>query len=236
VTDDWAGLRAATEFLDYDHPVVGNFVTKALGDVAGGTDIEKAVRLYYAVRDGIQYDVYDADLSRTGLTASAIISRGKGFCVHKSIVYAAAVRSVGIPSRIVYGDVRNHLASPRLRELVGGDIFRFHSLASVYLEDRWVKATPVFNRLLCRLYGMTPLEFDGRADSLYHPFDGEGRRHMEFLKFHGDFDDVPYDLVVDGIRQAHPKLFASSTQTAAGSLVTEATKENATDAANEVPA
>lgn len=228
----------ATAFLDYDHPVVASFVAQALGDNTGTSDIDKAVALYYAVRDGIRYDVYDADLSRTGLTASAIISRGRGFCVHKSIVYAAAVRSVGIPSRIVYGDVRNHLASPRLRELVGGDVFRFHSLASVRLEGRWVKATPVFNKLLCRLYGMTPLEFDGRSDSLYHPFDAEGRRHMEFLKFHGDFDDVPYDLVVNGIREAHPKLFASSTTTAAGSLVTEATheKEDARDAADQVPA
>lgn len=226
----------ATEFLDYDHPVVSDFVAKALGKTGGATDIEKAVKLYYAVRDGILYDVYDADLSRAGLTASAILSRGRGFCVHKSIVYAAAVRSVGIPSRIVYGDVRNHLASPRLRELVGGDIFRFHSLASVRLEGRWVKATPVFNKLLCRLYGMTPLEFDGRSDSLYHPFDAQGRQHMEFLKFHGDFDDVPYDLVVGGIREAHPKLFASSTKTATGSLVTEAVEEDSHDAANQVSA
>jgi transglutaminase-like putative cysteine protease len=222
VTADLADLTAPTRFLDHDHPVVGAFVRKALGDPGDATDIDKAVKLYYAVRDGIRYDVYDADLSTTGLTASAIISRGKGFCVHKSIVYAAAVRAVGIPSRIVYGDVRNHLASPRLRELVGGDIFRFHSLASVHLDGRWVKATPVFNKLLCKLYGMAPLEFDGRADSLYHPFDGEGRRHMEFLKFHGDFDDVPYDLVVNGIRQAHPRLLASSTKTASGSLTAEA--------------
>jgi transglutaminase-like putative cysteine protease len=226
----------ATEFLDYDHPVVKDFVAKALGETSGATEIEKAVKLYYAVRDGILYDVYDADLSRAGLTASAILRRGRGFCVHKSIVYAAAVRSVGIPSRIVYGDVRNHLASPRLRELVGGDIFRFHSLASVQLDGNWVKATPVFNKLLCRLYGMTPLEFDGRSDSLYHPFDAQGRQHMEFLKFHGDFDDVPYDLVVGGIREAHPKLFASSTKTATGSLVTEAVKENSRDAANQVSA
>jgi transglutaminase-like putative cysteine protease len=226
----------ATEFLDYDHPVVSDFVAKALGETGEATDIEKAVKLYYAVRDGILYDVYDADLSRAGLTASAILSRGRGFCVHKSIVYAAAVRSAGIPSRIVYGDVRNHLASPRLRELVGGDIFRFHSLASVRLDGRWVKATPVFNKLLCRLYGMTPLEFDGRSDSLYHPFDAQGRQHMEFLKFHGDFDDVPYDLVVGGIREAHPKLFASSTKTATGSLVTEAVEEDSHDAANQVSA
>lgn len=236
MTADLAGLTAPTEFLDHDHPAVTAFVDDALGDLGDASDVDKAVRLYYAVRDGIRYDVYDADLSRAGLTASAIIGRGKGFCVHKAIVYAAAVRSVGIPGRIVYGDVRNHLASPRLRELVGGDVFRFHSLSSVHLDGRWVRATPVFNKLLCKLYGMAPLEFDGRADSLYHPFDSDGRRHMEFLTFHGDFDDVPYDLVVDGIRQAHPRLFAGRTTTASGSLIAEASREHAREVPDEVPA
>jgi transglutaminase-like putative cysteine protease len=214
-------LRRPTEFLDYDSPEVRDFVAAALPASEKMTDVERACALYYAVRDGIRYEVYGVELSRRRLTASSIIQEGKGFCVHKSIVYAAAVRSVGIPSRIVYGDVRNHLASERLRELVGGDVFRYHSLASVYLESKWVKATPVFNKRLCRLYGMSPLEFDGRSDSLYHPYDEQGRRHMEFIQMRGEFDDVPYETVVGGIKAAHPLLFASSTTTAAGSLAGE---------------
>ena len=217
-------LRQPTDFLDHESSTVREFVATALPERQELSDIEQACALYYAVRDGIRYEVYGADLSRTGLQASSVITAGTGFCVHKSIVYAAALRSVGIPSRIVYGDVRNHLASPRLRELVGGDVFRFHSLTSVYLDGKWVKATPVFNKLLCRLYKISPLDFDGRSDSLYHPYDEQGRRHMEFLHMHGEFDDVPYDMVIDGIRQAHPKLFASSAhhKTAAGSLAAEA--------------
>ena len=216
-------LRLPTAFLDSDNAEVEAFVAKALRNLpAGSSDIDAAVALYYAVRDGIRYEVYDTDLSTAGLRASAVIRAGKGFCVHKAIVYAAAVRSIGIPSRIVYGDVRNHLASDRLRELVGGDVFCFHSLTSVYLDGRWVKATPVFDRLLCRLYRIRPLDFDGRSDSLYHPYDEQGRRHMEFLRMHGEFDDVPYDLVVGGLRRAHPKLFGSRTTTAAGSLAGEA--------------
>ncbi|WP_409180388.1 transglutaminase-like domain-containing protein [Amycolatopsis sp. VS8301801F10] len=216
-------LTRPTEFLDYESPTVRTFVENALSGKDAKTDTDKAIALYYAVRDGIRYEVYGADLSRSGLKASSVIEAGFGFCVHKSIVYAAAVRSVGIPSRIVYGDVRNHLASERLRQLVGGDVFRYHSLASVHLDGKWVKATPVFNKLLCRLYKIAPLEFDGRSDSLYHPYDELGRRHMEFLRMHGDFDDVPYDQVVDGIRQAHPLLFASSgKKTTAGSLADEA--------------
>ncbi|MFG2605978.1 transglutaminase family protein [Streptomyces sp. NPDC048514] len=223
---------APTEFLDHTSPVVRAFVEQVLpaGDVPEGEGVDddaerarrNAVALYYAVRDTIPYEVYGADLTRTGLSASGVLDRGYGFCVHKSILYAAAVRSVGVPSRLYYGDVRNHLASPRLRELVGGDVFRFHSLAVVRLGGRWVKATPVFNKMLCKLYGIKPLEFDGRSDSLYHPFDEQNRRHMEFLHVHGEFDDVPYDLVYEGIRTAHPRLFAGSHTTASGSLVAEA--------------
>ncbi|GAA1528482.1 transglutaminase family protein [Dactylosporangium maewongense] len=222
MTANLTGLTRPTYFLDHDHPVVAGFAAKALAGLdEGATDVDKAVRLYYAVRDGILYDVYHADLSRAGLTASAVIGRGRGFCLHKSIVYAAVVRAAGIPSRITYGDVRNHLASPRLRDLVGGDVF-FHSLTTVHLDGRWVRATPVFNKLLCRLYGMAPLEFDGRADSLYHPFDGDGNRHMEFLKFYGDFDDVPFDLVISTMRSKHPKFLSSASTTPSGSLIAEA--------------
>ncbi|HEU5469366.1 MAG TPA: transglutaminase-like domain-containing protein [Actinophytocola sp.] len=218
-----ANLLEPTEFLDHDSETVREFVHRTLPDGGAGlTATERAIALYYAVRDGIHYEVYGADLSRAGLRASSTIKRGKGFCVHKSIVYAAAVRSVGVPSRIYYGDVRNHLASPRLEELMGGNIFTFHSLTTVFLDGKWVRATPVFNKMLCQLYKIRPLDFDGRTDSMYHPYDEDGRRHMEFLHEHGEFDDVPYDMVVGGIRSAHPKLFETRHTTARGSLVADA--------------
>lgn len=212
---------AATEFLDHESPEVREFVAAALsraGDPA--TPVERAVALYYAVRDGIAYEVYGTDLSRAGLRASAVVRAGKGFCMHKSVLYAAAVRAVGVPSRIRYADVRNHLASPRLRELAGGDVF-FHSFTAVRPESRWVTATPVFNGLLCRLYRMRPLEFDGRADSHYHPFDAGGDQHMEFLADRGEYDDVPYDLVITTMRAAHPRLLDEA-HASTGSLRDEA--------------
>ncbi|MGH3879007.1 MAG: transglutaminase-like domain-containing protein [Actinophytocola sp.] len=213
---------APTELLDHESPQVRRFVEKAVGtDLSTMEPADRAVALFYAVRDGLRYEVYQSDLSRTGMRASAIIERGFGFCIHKSLVYAAVTRAAGVPSRIVLGDVRNHLASPRLRELVGGDLFRFHCLTEVHLGGRWVKATPVFNRLLCRLYKIAPLEFDGETDSVYHPYDEQGRRHMEFVHWHGEFDDFPYDLVVDGIREAHPLLFADTSRTTEGSLIEE---------------
>ena len=213
-----------TEFLDYESDEVQDLIKETLP----GTDlspIESAVALYYAVRDRIRYDVYGADLSRTGLRASQVRRARSGICIHKSVLYAACLRATGVPSRLVLTDVRNHLASQRLRELVGGDVFRFHCLTAVHTGRGWVRATPVFNKTLCRLYGITPLDFDGTRDSLYHPFDSDGRQHMEFLHHHGEFDDLPYDLVINGLRAAHPRVFADAEHLADGSLVTDARVE-----------
>lgn len=224
--DDHARLTAATDFLDYEHETVKAFVDKALDGIDRDTaaPVDLAVALYYAVRDGIHYEVYGRDLSPRGLRASSIIADGKGFCLHKSALYAACCRAVGIPARVHYSDVRNHLASDQLIEYIGGNIF-FHGLSTVYLDGQWIKVTPVFNKLLCRLYGMTPLEFDGRSDSLYHPFDANGRQNMEFLTDHGDFDDVPYEFVMSSMRRKHPKFLneaGTRTVNEGGSLADEA--------------
>ncbi|WP_329297182.1 transglutaminase domain-containing protein [Streptomyces sp. NBC_00659] len=213
---------AATEFIDHDSPEVHAFVRQAL-PAGARTPTERAVALYYAVRDGIRYEVYGADLSRAGLRASRVVRTGSGMCLHKSVLYAAALRSLGIPARLVLTDVRNHLASERLKQLLGGDVFHHHGLTALRLNGRWTKATPVFNKTLCRLYRMAPLDFDGMADSLHHPFDLQGRRQMEFLREHGEFDDLPYERVIGELRAAHPRLFdAGGERLAKGSLVREA--------------
>jgi transglutaminase-like putative cysteine protease len=218
-TTDLERALAPTEFLNSDAPEVREFVRRTLPE--DGLDSRAAaVRLYYAVRDGINYEVYGVDLSRTGVTAAHVARTGKGMCVHKSVLYAAAMRAVGIPARLVLTDVRNHLSSPALRKLVGGDVFRYHTFTTVHLDGAWVRATPVFNRLLCRLYGMRPLDFDGTADSVHHPYHDDGTRYLEVVREHGEFDDLPYQRLVDGMRGAHPGIFdgPESTRLVTGSL------------------
>ncbi|MEV6948452.1 transglutaminase family protein [Streptomyces sp. NPDC051172] len=212
---------AETEFLDHTSAEVRRLVASAAAD---GTPVERAVRLYHAVRDGIRYEVYGADLSRAGLRASSVLRRGSGMCLHKSVVYAAALRAAGIPSRLVLTDVRNHLASPRLLDLLGGDVFHQHCLTAVHLNGRWLRATPVFNRTLCRLYGIPELAFDGTTDSVHHAYGSGGALRMEFLREHGEFDDLPYDFVLDDLLRAHPRLFDApgATTFVRGSLAAEA--------------
>ncbi|HVK24123.1 MAG TPA: transglutaminase-like domain-containing protein [Actinokineospora sp.] len=214
----------ATEFLDHESAEVRALVDRVTDPAM--SPVAQAVALYYAVRDRLRYEVYGADLSRGGLRASTVLRTGSGMCLHKSVVYAAALRAVGVPSRLVLTDVRNHLASDRLRALVGGDMFTYHCLVSVHLDGQWIKATPVFNKTLCRLYRMAPLEFDGTGDSLYHPFDEQGRQQMEFVRTHGEFPDLPYERVIAGLRAAHPKLFDEPHKFAAGSLVADTYSTN----------
>src|SRR5215470_17689442 len=66
--------------------------------------------------------------------------------------------------------------------LARGSGFCVAKAAQLHLDGRWVKATPLFDRALCERFGVRPLEFDGRADSLFHAFDAAGRRHMEYVR------------------------------------------------------
>jgi transglutaminase-like putative cysteine protease len=192
-----------TPYLDGDHPRVRAFALEAS---AGEDPLEAARRLYLAVRDGFLYDPYSLDLTAAGLRASGVIERGRGYCVTKAVLLAAAARVAGIPARIGFADVRNHLASQRLLDLMGTDVFYWHGYAELWLDDRWVKATPAFNATLCAKLGVAPLEFDGRRDSILQPTDARGQKFMEYVLDRGPREDVPLEELREGMFGAYPFL------------------------------
>lgn len=199
-----ARLTRPTPIIDSDHPAVAAFARE---HAHGAKDaVDAAVRVYYAVRDGIRYDPYGAVLTVEGLRASSTLAARKGWCVAKSVLMAAACRSLGIPARLGFADVVNHLSTANLRASMNTDVFYWHGYTSVQLEGRWVKATTAFNIELCQKFGLLPLDFDGRSDSLYHPFDREGRRHMQYVKERGEYDDAPLDAMLETFRREYPKL------------------------------
>lgn len=210
IKTDLATALRPTRIIDSDHPAVTAFARQAVGAIP--TAREQAVAIYYAVRDGFRYDPYHMVLTEHGLAASTVIAEGHGWCVNKAALMAAACRATGIPARVGYADVRNHLSTKRLRENFGTDVFYWHGYTSVLIDGRWVKATPAFNVELCEKFRLKTLEFDGREDSIYHPFDLDGRRHMEYLQFRGDFDDVPLDAIRETLGEHYPhtsKLFGA---------------------------
>jgi transglutaminase-like putative cysteine protease len=195
---------APTALIDCDHPAIVQFV----GRIApGAPDLERAVALYYAVRDGFRYDPYRIDLSPGGMRASTVLATGHGWCVPKAALLAAACRAARIPARVGYADVRNHLSTERMRMAMGTDIFYWHGFTEILLGGKWVKATPAFNLELCRKFRVKPLEFDGHHDSIFHPFDADERRHMEYVRDRGSYADVPVEEIKRVFREAYPGLY-----------------------------
>lgn len=191
-----------TLYLDVDEPSVRAFGDKAVGQASDA--IDKAVRLYCAVRDGFLYDPYSLTLTPEYYRASSTIARGQGNCISKAVVLAATARGAGIPARLGFADVRNHLVTQRLRAVMGTDVFYYHGFAELYLNGKWVKATPAFNIDLCRKFGVLPLEFDGRSDAIFHPFDSTNRRHMEYVNDRGHRADLPFEELCEALLRRYP--------------------------------
>lgn len=204
MTSELEGALRPSAMIDADHPEVLAFARAA---TQGATNArERAVQLYYAVRDGFRYDPYKVDLSVQGLKASRVLADGHGWCIPKAVLLAAACRAVGLPARLGLADVRNHLSTARLRDIMGTDMFYRHGYTAIHLDGRWLKATPAFNIELCRKMRLHALEFDGRGDSIYHPFDLDGQRHMEYVTLHGEFDEVPRDDLLQVFAEHYPRL------------------------------
>jgi transglutaminase-like putative cysteine protease len=195
---------APAQYIDSAHPAVVGFADK---HSSGNSERDRAVSLYYAVRDEIRYNPFLDFSDREVFKASAVLAADQGFCVGKASLLAACARAAGIPARVGFADVKNHLTSPRLAETMGSDLFVYHGYTDLYLEGRWVKATPAFNLELCERFRVKPLEFDGREDSIFHPFDADNRRHMEYLRDRGTYADVPVDKIQQAFREAYPRFF-----------------------------
>ena len=193
-----------TEFLNSDHDSVREFAERHAAE--GADDTERAVALYYAVRDGFQYDPYVLDLRRESLKASTLLTKTRGYCVEKAILLAASARAVGIPSRLSFYIVRNHIATERLAKALEKDYLVFHGAAEMYLEGKWVKTTPAFNRRLCEFLGVDAIEFDGKTDAIFQEYDRSGNVFMEYLHDYGAFEDMPYELFLDELEKHYPHL------------------------------
>ncbi len=189
------GLLRPTYFLDFDHPHVARFAEETTRNASSAR--ERAVALFYAVRDGIRYDPYGISASRAAYRASAVLDSKSAYCIPKAVLLAASARATGIPARLGFADVRNHLASEKLLARLGTDLFIYHGYVEMLLGGRWVKATPAFNVELCRRFGVRPLEFDGRHDALFHEYSVDGHRHMEYVAVRGAYEDLPYEEIME---------------------------------------
>ncbi|MDR3569995.1 MAG: transglutaminase-like domain-containing protein [Syntrophobacteraceae bacterium] len=216
-----------TAIIDSDHPEVKDFALRA---VRGAKDpVERAILLYLAVRDSIRYDPYSPFWLPEHYRASWVISRGRGFCVPKASLLCALGRVFAIPSRVGFATVRNHLATRQLLEFLGTDLFVYHGYVDFFLEGKWVKCTPAFNRELCQRHNVLPLEFDGRNDSVFQPYNSDKQRYMEYVEFTGAFADIPVSEIVSSWKKTYGEDFLEKSQ----KLLLERKKARVSDFENE---
>jgi transglutaminase-like putative cysteine protease len=166
-----------------------------------GTRRDAARAVYYFVRD-LRYEGGDFEDLEIYLASSVLVAR-HGYCVGKAALCAALARAAGIPARLGFADVRNHLASPQLLAAMATDVFAWHAYTQLLLRGRWVSVSPTFDTDTCRRAGVAPLEFDGVHDALLQSFDGSTAT-MDYIKRHGLFHDVPARFLAAEMPRLYP--------------------------------
>ena len=213
MTVSMADYLAPGFFVDSDAPVVRAFAGEVVGEQT--EPAARAVLLFEAVRDRIWYDPFAIHTEPALYRASAVATSASNWCVPKAVLLAAAARAVGIPARLGFADVRNHLQTPRLRERMGGrDLFVFHGYTDLYLQGRWVKATPAFNAELCARFGVAPIMFDGHGDALLHQHSPDGGSYMEYLHDRGTYPDLPLADIIAALNEAYGPAIVSGSRPA----------------------
>lgn len=173
------------------------------------TKKDKAIALFDMVRDTIRYDPYSMSLNEEDYMATNILERPGNWCVPKAILLTALARAAGIPTAVGFADVRNHLNTKKLRSLMGSDLFIYHGYAAFWLDGKWVKATPAFNMEMCNRFGVRPLVFDGVHETLFHEFNANDDRHMEYVNDRGIFTDAPVKEIIVEMKRQYPNLVAA---------------------------
>ncbi len=194
-----------TYFLDCEQQKVQAFAQKHMGTT--DDPIEQAKSLYLAVRDGWKYNPFQIDLRKPALKASDMFTRDHGYCVEKANLLAATGRALGIPTRLGFAIVKNHIGAEKLHKLFRTELIVFHGYCEFFLEEKWVKATPAFNAELCAKFHVSPLDFDGKTDSIFQQFTDDGNKYMEYVHDYGSFEDLPHKLFLSEVEKHYPHLY-----------------------------
>lgn len=198
-----------TSFLNFNDPSFDEF-TSAIDSSKSSKEI--ALQLYFHVRDSFLYDPYHLDLRKDALKASNVLRKKRAWCVEKATVLAACARKFNIPSRLGYSIVTNHIGIEKLSRYLLKDEIVFHGYVEMFLDNKWVKCTPSFDKNICRLMDVEPLNWNGEADSMFQGFK-KGKKYMEYVYFYGEFEDVPIELMNAEMKKHYPHLFTEKFET-----------------------
>lgn len=198
-------FTTSTFYFDYETDAIQQFIHKYVDRTASKK--EQAIQLYYAIRDGWRYNPYNITVKKEGYRASVILDKKEAHCIDKSILMVTCCRVLDIPARLCLAKVRNHIAAEKITKQFGTDELVPHGYVEVYLNNKWIKTTPVFNKELCAFINVEALEFDGETDAIFQEFDKKGGNFMEYIEDYGHYDDVPVQYMLDLMRQHYTVAF-----------------------------
>lgn len=231
MTTDHPALTEHTAVFDYQHQAVSAVVEEA-GCYRAANTAGAVERLHDVVRDTIDYNVFNIPL-HAELCASEVADLGAGFCLHKSVLFVAGCRKLGVPAVLCSDVVTNHVADPAMLDLVGGEEF-LHWYAQIHLDGRWIKAAPIFNTLLCAVYGLEVLRFNPSTDSIRQPYGAHTR--MQYQGAERRYADPTMAELVDAIAAQHPRMVTASGRTPTSQQLSSSSSSGAGTGAQRVDA
>ena len=127
-----------TEYCDFSHPKIKFVAEKITANLT--SDKEKAVAIFYWVRDEIYYRV-----GFWNQKASKTLEEEKGTCTNSANLFIALCRSVGIPAGYYVLKVNGQqYFGPIVPKLIKKTISKesVHIHAGVFLNNKWIKCDP----------------------------------------------------------------------------------------------
>jgi transglutaminase-like putative cysteine protease len=164
--------------------------------------VEKARSLFHFVRDEIKYNPFLPRYLPEHFRASNTLVRGEGFCVQKAVLLVALSRAVGIPARLGFAVIRNHLLPEKVAEMLMTNVLPDHGYTELNINGIWVKATPALDIETCQKNRIIPVDFDGRNDAKFRSHNQDGKLHIEYLFDRGPYEDVPLIEIREWLRTA----------------------------------
>lgn len=188
-----------TYAIDSDHEKIIKTAKSLTNDCSN--DMEKAVKLFYFVRDAIPYNLYMISLFIEDFKASRVLEWQEGYCVQKAVLLTALARAAGIPSRLVFAMIRNHKVPAHIFKQLGNNLFYRHGYNQFFLNGKWVTAAATFDINSCKKNNLPPVEFDGTSDATLPEKDLDGRPYVEYVEKFPHFADLPFDWIYEAIAE-----------------------------------
>lgn len=181
----------STQYIDFEDKKIQEIIRFLVSE--DSREVNNIINIFNFVRDEIKYTINMAlYTTQDDFKASVTLERKKGFCVPKAVLLTTFLRAAGFPSRLHFADIINYRSPEYLQELMGSNLFYFHGYSEVFLNDRWIKLTPTFNKDLCEKHAYPLCEFSGSNDATFPSKDLNNSPFIEYINDRGTYADLPF--------------------------------------------